>query len=87
MAVFTATLEGFSSGFGKELNSVNIGNEIVVFKKLGSYHILLHSDGRVGENAAFGMLKEICNFLQVTIILLYSLSLGILTFGMFILLN
>ena len=65
MAVFTATLEGFSSGFGHDLNSLAIGSERVTFKKLGNYSILLHSDGRVGENAALGMLKEICNLLLV----------------------
>ena len=65
MAVFTATLNGFSSSFGKELNSVAIGTERVCFKKLGDYSILLHCDARVGETAAFGMLKEISNLLEV----------------------
>lgn len=66
MAVFTATLEGFSLSFGKELNSVTIGGERVCFKKLGKYSILLHCDARVGETAGFAMLKEICNLLEVS---------------------
>lgn len=81
MSVFTAALEGFSLEFGMELNSITIGGDRVCFKKFGNYSLLLHCDARVGENAGFGMLKEICNLLEVYCFCNDSFSLVHTSFG------